>query len=129
VTTNLDLSAKRLWFFMAGRGAQEKTLAELKGGLAFDSVPTKRYAANSAWQWISVLAHNLHRDFQLAHGAARRRRSPKATYLFPFASIHTSRFEWLNVAGRLLTLAQGLTLRLPQSPDLETRYRRWLHAA
>jgi hypothetical protein len=129
VATNLDLSLKRLWFFMAGRGAQEKTLAELKGGLAFDSVPTKRYAANSAWQWISVLAHNLHRDFQLARGAARRRRSPKATYLFPFESVLTSRFEWLNVAGRLLRLAEGLTLRLPQSPDVETRYRQWLQAA
>jgi hypothetical protein len=128
VATNLGLSPKRLWFFMAGRGAQEKTLAELKGGLAFDSVPTKRYAANSAWQWISVLAHNLHRDFQLARGTLQRRRSPKATYLFPFESIHTSRFEWLNAAGRLLRLAEGLTLRLPKSPDLERRYRGWLQA-
>jgi hypothetical protein len=129
VTTNLELDARKLWFFMAGRGAQEKTLAELKGGFAFDTVPTKRYAANSAWQWLSVLAHNLHRDFQLSRGVQRRRRSLKATYLFPLESIITSRFEWLNVAGRLLSLAEGLTLRLPRSPEVEQRYRRWLHAA
>lgn len=129
VTTSLDLDAKRLWFFMAGRGAQEKTLAELKGGFAFDTIPTKRYAANSAWQWISVLAHNLHRDFQMTRGTARRPRTSKVTYLFPFESIMTSRFEWLNVAGRLLNLAEGLTLRLPRSPEVEQRYRRWLRAA
>lgn len=129
VTTSLDLDAKRLWFFMAGRGAQQRTLAELKGGFAFDTIPTKRYAANSAWQWISVLAHSLHRDFQMARGTARRPRTPKATYLFPFESIMTSRFEWLDLAGRLLNLAEGLTLRLPKSPEVEQRYRRWLRAA
>ena len=50
---------------MAGRGAQEKSIAELKTGFAFDTVPTKVYGANSAWQWLSVLAHNPHRDLQL----------------------------------------------------------------
>jgi len=129
VATNMGLSPSKLWLFMAGRGAQEKTLAELKSGLAFDTVPTRRYAANSAWQWLSVLAHNLHRDFQLSRRDVQRRRSPKSTYLFPLESILTSRFEWLNVAGRLLRLAEGLTLRLPKSPALENRYRSWLQAA
>ena len=31
ICTNLDLGAPALWAFMAGRGAQEKTFAELKG--------------------------------------------------------------------------------------------------
>jgi len=30
---------KTLWEFMAGRGAHEKALSELKTGYAFDSVP------------------------------------------------------------------------------------------
>ncbi len=47
---------------MAGRRAQEETLAELKGGFAIDTILTKRYAASSAWQWISVLAHNNLKD-------------------------------------------------------------------
>jgi hypothetical protein len=35
---------------MAGRGNHEKTIGNLKGGLAFHTVPTMAYAANSAWQ-------------------------------------------------------------------------------
>jgi len=55
-----------LWAFACGRGAQEKTFAELKGEFALDVVPTKHYAANSAWQQLSILAHNLIRSFQPA---------------------------------------------------------------
>lgn len=103
VATNLGLCPSKLWLFMAGRGAQEKTLAELKSSLAFDTVPTR---------------HDV-----------RRRRSPISTCLFPLESILTSCFEWLNVGGRLLRLAEGLTLRLPNGPALEKRYRSWLRAA
>ena len=129
VTTNLPFTPKNLWLFMAGRGAQEKTIAELKGGLAFDSVPSKRYAANSAWQWLSVLAHNLHRDFQLSLRTDDRRRTRKSTYSYALSSIQTSRFEWLNVAGRLLSLAQGATLRLPGSPEIKKCFQTRLKAA
>ena len=65
VTSNKPVGGVALWHFMAGRGAQEKTLAELKDGFAFDSVPTNHYAANSAWQQISVLAMNLLRRFEM----------------------------------------------------------------
>jgi hypothetical protein len=129
VTTSLPLTVKNLWLFMAGRGAQEKTIAELKTGLAFDSVPSKRYAANSAWQWLSVLAHNLHRDLQLSLRSEDRRRTRKSTYAYAFATIQTSRFEWLNVAGRLLSLAQGATLRLPSSPEIKSCFQTRLRAA
>jgi hypothetical protein len=129
VTTNLPFTPKNLWLFMAGRGAQEKTIAELKSGLAFDSVPSKRYAANSAWQWLCVLAHNLHRDFQLSLRSDDRRRTRKSTSAYALASIQTSRFEWLNIAGRLLSLAQGLTLRLPSSPEIKSCFQTRLRAA
>ena len=49
---------------MARRGAQEKTIAELKGEFALDVVPTRDYAANSAWQRIGILARNLIRRFR-----------------------------------------------------------------
>jgi hypothetical protein len=47
----------------------------LKGEFALDIVPTNHYGANSAWQQLSVLAHNLIRSFQLDTGAEPKRRS------------------------------------------------------
>ena len=57
VATNKSLTVQRLWYFAAGRGGQEKTFAELRSQFALDVVPTKSYAANSAWQQLNVLAH------------------------------------------------------------------------
>src|SRR5262249_61662398 len=48
LATNLPVGPAALWAFACGRGAQEKTIAELKGEYALDVVPTKHYAANSA---------------------------------------------------------------------------------
>jgi len=122
VATNKDLSLQDLWLYMAGRGAQEKTYAELKTGFAFDTVPTQHYGANSAWQWMSVIAHNLFRDMQLALVDSRPRCTPKCTCLYPLPSINTARFEWLNVAGRILKLSTGRTLRLPASHQIKERF-------
>jgi hypothetical protein len=69
--------ATHLWAFACGRGAQEKTFAELKAEFALDVVATKHYAANSAWQQLSILAHNLIRNFQLETLATRKPRSRK----------------------------------------------------
>jgi hypothetical protein len=125
VTTNLALDPVVLWFFMAGHGVQEKTFAELKDGLAFDTVPTNHYGANSAWQILSVLAHNLHRGLQGWVGAPQRPQTLKATYRYRYASIRTTRFEWLNVAARLLTTAEGAVLRLTDVPEVRQRYERF----
>ena len=75
VVTNKSIDGPALWAFMCGRGVHEKVYGELKSGFAFGSVPSMRYAANGAWQCLSVLAFNLSRSFQLAT-TARRRRSP-----------------------------------------------------
>src|ERR671918_124154 len=85
VATNMTLGLPALFAFVCGRGAQEKTLAELKGEFALDVVPTNHYGANSAWQQLSVLAHNLVRSFQLDTGAAPRPRSaaPRSQYEHP----------------------------------------------
>ena len=122
MTTNKELNVKNLWHYMAGRGAQEKTYGELKTGFAFDTVPTRHYGANSAWQWLSVIAHNLYHDMQLAITDSPPRRTRKQTTMFALQSIGTARFEWLNVAGRMLNLETGRTLRLPASPQIEDRY-------
>ena len=122
VTSNKQIGAAALWYFMAGRGAQEKTLAELKDGFAFDSVPTNHYAANSAWQQLSVLAMNLLRRFQMETTATDRPRTRKRTFLYVLGSIKTARFTWLNVASRLVATNGIKTLRLTDVPAIRKRY-------
>jgi hypothetical protein len=122
VTSNKKVSAVALWHFMAGRGAQEKTIAELKDGFAFDSVPTNHYSANSAWLQISVLAMNLLRRFQMETSAQARPRTRKRTFLYVLESIKTARFKWLNVAGRLVGTDGTRTLRLSDIIAVRKRY-------
>jgi len=65
IATNMALDLLALYAFICGRGAQEKTLAELKGEFALDVIRPRYYSNNSAWRQLSVLAHNLIRSFQL----------------------------------------------------------------
>lgn len=102
VTTNLTLEAPALWDFMAGRGAQEKTYGELKGEWALDAVPTHHYGANSAWQQICVLGHNLLRNFQLQTVATQKPRSRKRTFGFFLQSLKTLRFKLIHQPARLI---------------------------
>jgi len=102
VTTNLTLQAPALWNFMAGRGAQEKTYGELKGEWALDAVPTHHYGANSAWQQICVLGHNLLRNFQLQTLATPKPRSRKRTFGFFLQSLKTLRFKLIHQPARLI---------------------------
>lgn len=122
VATNLALSLPALYAFICGRGAQEKTIAELKGEFALDVVPTKHYAANSAWQQLSVLAHNLMRSFQLDTLAQPKPRSLKRTYTHLFRSMRTLRFLLIARAGRLTRIAGRNRLRLTHNPAAEELY-------
>ena len=122
------LAPAALWAFIAGRGAQEKTYGELKGEFAFDVVPTHHYGANSAWQHLSVLAHNLLRSFQLQTTATAKSRSRKRTYAFAFRSMRTLRFLLIARAGRLARIDGRQVLRLTQNPATEALYDRVAHA-
>ena len=128
VATNMALSLPALFAFVCGRGAQEKTIAELKGEFALDVVPTNHYAANSAWQQLSVLAHNLIRSFQLDTGAEPKRRSRKRTYAFLFRSMRTLRFLVIARAGRVVRIGGRTRLRLAQNPSVQQLYDRLHHA-
>jgi hypothetical protein len=128
VTSNLDYSLRNLWHFMAGRGGHEKTIAQLKGGLAFHTVPTMAYAANSAWQQLVVLTHNLLTNFQLETGAERRRRSRKHTALPILQTIQTLRFVLLHRAAALVRPSGRSTLRLANNPATRKLYTRIEHA-
>ena len=128
VTTNKVLSGPALWAFMAGRGAQEKTLAELKGEFALDAVPTNHYGANSAWQQLSILGHNLVRSFQLHTLATPKPRSRKRTSAYALQSMRTVRFRLITRAGRLARIAGRQVLRMTTNPATEALYTRISHA-
>src|SRR2546422_198141 len=116
VATNLPLGLAAVWAFACGRGAQEKTFAELKGEFALDVVPTKHYAANSAWQQLSILAHNLIRSFQLDTLAEPKPRSRKRTYTHLFRRMRTLRFLLIARAGQLTRIGGRQVLRLTRNP-------------
>jgi hypothetical protein len=125
VATNLSLTPQTLWYFAAGRGAQEKTFAELKGEFALDVVPTNHYGANSAWLRLSILAHNLMRSFQLHSTLATPKpRSRKRTYSYRIASMKTLRFLLINRAARLARISGRKVLRFSSNPATETLYDR-----
>ena len=128
VATNLTLDPRRLWNFMCGRGAHEKAIGELKSGLAFDTIPTNHYGANSAWQQIVVLAHNLLTNFQIETGARPRPRSQKRTALFVLKSVRTLRFEIFNRAGEVVRPAGATLLRLARNAKVETLFHRIAHS-
>jgi hypothetical protein len=128
VATNLPLSVPALWKFMCGRGSHEKTIGELKTGLAFDSIPTRRYGANSAWQQLVALAHNLLINLQVEAGAAKRKRTPKRTAVFLLRRIGTLRFELFNRAGHLVRPHGAARLRLLANERAQKTFSRMLEA-
>ncbi len=124
VATNKTLKVAALWHFMAGRGAHEKTYAELKQHFAFDAIPTNDRLGNSAWQLISVLTMNLMRSFQLALGAKERGRTWKRTFDYVFQSMQTVRFELIHQPLRLLRPAGRPELRFAVAPTAQRRIER-----
>jgi hypothetical protein len=124
VATNLSYDGKELWRFMSGRGAHEKVIGELKSGLAFDTIPTDQYMANSVWQQLVVIAHNLLTNFQIDCGAKNRKRSWKRTALYNLKSITTIRFELLNRAGQIVRPAGATVMRICKNDRIESMFTR-----
>ena len=124
VASNLPLTVRNLWHFMAGRGNHEKTIGQLKSGLAFHTVPTAGYAANSAWQQLVALTHNLLTNFQIETGAQERTRSRKHTVLHLLQTVQTLRFEVFHRAALLLRPNGLAQLRLTDNAATRQRFRR-----
>ena len=113
ICSNTGLGAANLFDFYNGRAALEHNIAELKGEFAFDSIPTHDYQGNSAFQQISILAHNLTRNFQIDTGIATPRKPGRSrTNVLAFNSLKTLRFESINVAGRLVNTNGRPTLKI-----------------
>ena len=124
VTSNLDITLANLWRFACGRGNHEKTIAQLKTGLAFHTVPTMAYAANSAWQQLVVLVHNLLTNFQIETGAVRRSPTRKRTVLPVLQSIQTLRFVLFHRAAQLVRPGGALRLRLTDNAATRQTFTR-----
>ena len=122
ITTNKRIQARTLWHFYNGRGSHEKAYAELKGGFAFDCVPSLQQHANAAWQMLSVLAFNLSRAFQAETLAPARYTNRKRRTRRRFESIHTLRFKLLGRAAVLLRPAGKTTLHLGASPAVANHF-------
>ena len=118
-----------IWAFMAGRGAHEKTLAELKHNVAFGSVVTDDWDANCTWQLLSALTHNFMRHFQLKTGLAKpRKNGRKRTYRFSFMSMRTLRFLAIHLPARVVRTAQRTELRIAAAPAPRERLKAIEHA-
>ena len=128
VATNKRVGLRELWAFMAGRGGHEKTLCELKQHLAFDTIPTRDWDANSTWLLISALAHNVFRQFQIATTAPLRVNGRKRTYRWILESLRTFRYEVLNLPAKLARPAGRAELRIAASEDTRKRIREILDA-
>lgn len=122
VVTNKKESVATIWNFMAGRGAHEKTLGELKQNFAFGSVVTNDWDANSTWQLLSALTHNLARDFQMKTGlAALRKNTRKRTNRYSFRSMRTLRFLLVHILGRIARPKGRSELRIAAAPSARKR--------
>jgi len=122
IATNKTLNGRNLWAFLNGRGTHEKAYGELKNGFAFDSIPTQHYGANSAWQALSVMAHNLIKSFQVATTATRRPATRKRRARYTLEAIQTLRYKWINRAGVLVHPDGYSTLDVGSSPEVKNRF-------
>jgi hypothetical protein len=128
IGTNRRVTLKTLWAFLAGRGGHEKTLCELKQNLAFDTIPTDEWGANTAWQLISGLTLNLIRQFQLYTDASPRKNGRKRTYRFVLQSLRTLRFELIHLPAKLARPSGRRELRIAASATGQQRVTKVLDA-
>ncbi|NIU61290.1 MAG: hypothetical protein GWN66_07045, partial [Pseudomonas stutzeri] len=63
--------------------------------------PTHDWDANSTWQLISALTHNVLRQFQIETTATERPNGRKRTYRWVLESLRTFRYELLNLPAKL----------------------------
>jgi Transposase DDE domain group 1 len=123
IQTNKKLRPDHLFEFYNGRSAMEHQIAEIKNEFAFDSIPTKEYQANSAYQQIALMAYNLVRNFQIDTQIAEDRPATQSrTHRFTFESLKTLRFEWIAVAGRVVNASGWKVLKLAQNERRQQCY-------
>jgi len=106
LVTNRNLPGDKLIWWHRGRcGKGEEMHGIMKDDLAGGHLPCARFGANAAWWWIMVLAFNLNslmKRLVLPQGWASKR-------------LKAIRFGFINVAGRVVSRARQLIIRLSES--------------
>jgi hypothetical protein len=122
VVTNRDLPGDDAIRWYRGRcGKCEEVHAVMKNDLAGGHLPSGHFGANAAWWAITVLAYNL-------NSLMKRLVMPEGWVPKRLKAI---RFGLINVAGRVVTHARHLIIRLSQSYPaygLLVEVRRRIHA-
>ncbi len=91
----------------------ENAIRDLKHGVGLNHLPSGRFAANSAWRAVQVIAHNLARwTARIGLG------EPEVV------TTKTLRRRFFSLAGRLTRSARRLTLHLPQRWPWENQFTR-----
>lgn len=106
VVTNRTISGDEVISWYRGRcGKCEEVHAVMKNDLAGGHLPSAQFGANAAWWAITVLAYNLNslmKRLAMPEGWAPKR-------------LKAIRFGFINLAGRVVTHAHHLIIRLSQS--------------
>jgi hypothetical protein len=125
VATNQELTAENVLDFYNGRCGMEREIAEIKTEYGFANIPTKEFMANSAYQALSLMAHTLVKNFQLAtHQAPARKRTSSRTNSFSFESLKSLRFKVIARAGRVVNASGRSTLKMTAESKVESDYRK-----
>jgi hypothetical protein len=88
--------------------------------------PTHDWDANSTWQLISALTHNVFRRFQIATTAKQRKNGRKRTYRWVLESLRIFRYEVLNLPARLARPEGRAELRIAAAEDTQSRIQQIL---
>jgi hypothetical protein len=123
ICSNKEITGKELLDFYNGRCAMEHDISELKQEFAFDSIPTKKYQANSTYLQISALAYNLVHNFQQSAGLTKKRqKTSNCTVLRTYLSLRTIRFMIVSAACRMVNLSGKNVIRMPFNKKRENIY-------
>lgn len=124
VVTNKPLTGANLWYFQCEGGSHKKAYAELKGEFAFDSLPSRSYAAISAWQMLSVLAFNLMRSMKVATTSTKR--TPNRRFgrtLYHLSHIQTLRYQFISRAVIVVRPGGRVTLDVGNTPKVAAVFK------
>lgn len=128
IATNKTTTAPNVVEFHHGRGSQEKLFGEANQNAALSVVAGKRLTTNQAFTIMSMLAHNLSRELQMAAQRPQRTTLPSRIAHWAFLSLGTLRQRFLHRAGKL-TCPQGeLTLTMNANPSIEAELRHYLNS-
>ena len=128
IATNKRTSAKNVTEFHHGRGSQEKLFGEANQNAALNVVAGKRLSTNKAFTIMSMLAHNLSRELQMATRAPQRATLPSRAARWLFLGLGTLRQRFLHRAGKLSRPQGELTLTMNANPAVESELRRYIDA-